>query len=209
MKVLTAIYSVHPPNFSFNSSRHPQDLLRKSGCTQKWVNREISNFDYLMQVSVVYNVKIIFFFYNWIPWLPFDSHRNYFLRPVEHHSRAHLQRPVAISSVPVGVGRLYVRKIRFERSKNVQRLGSAGGRGEPQQWGWRSSQVQELRGPERNHRKIPLRHTLFEFCRRTALFGQGRTVYIPTHRTPEWKVGIVCSFLLLTTNLNTFWRSYC
>lgn len=52
LKVLTAIYSVHPPNFSFNSSRHPQDLLRKSGCTQKWVNREISNFEYLMQVSL-------------------------------------------------------------------------------------------------------------------------------------------------------------
>lgn len=51
LKVLTSIYSVHPPNFSFNSSRHPQDLLRKSGCTQKWVNREISNFEYLMQVS--------------------------------------------------------------------------------------------------------------------------------------------------------------
>lgn len=53
LKVLTAIYSVHPPNFSFNSSRHPKDLLRKSGCTQKWVNREISNFEYLMQVSVL------------------------------------------------------------------------------------------------------------------------------------------------------------
>lgn len=51
--MLTSIYSVHPPNFSFNSSRHPQDLLRKSGCTQKWVNREISNFEYLMQVSLL------------------------------------------------------------------------------------------------------------------------------------------------------------
>ncbi|XP_025416195.1 neurobeachin-like protein 1 isoform X1 [Sipha flava] len=53
LKVLTAIYSVHPPNFSFNSSRHPKDLLRKSGCTQKWVNREISNFDYLMQLNTI------------------------------------------------------------------------------------------------------------------------------------------------------------
>lgn len=58
LKVLTSIYSVHPPNFSFNSSRHPQDLLRKSGCTQKWVNREISNFEYLMQVSCIYSYCI-------------------------------------------------------------------------------------------------------------------------------------------------------
>ncbi|XP_050424019.1 neurobeachin-like protein 2 isoform X2 [Adelges cooleyi] len=53
LKVLTVIYNVHPPSFSYNSSRHPQDLLRKSGVTQKWVNREISNFEYLMQLNTI------------------------------------------------------------------------------------------------------------------------------------------------------------
>ncbi|XP_050525286.1 neurobeachin-like protein 2 [Daktulosphaira vitifoliae] len=53
LKVLTAIFSIHPPNFSFNSSRHPQDLLKKSNMTQKWVNREISNFEYLMQLNTI------------------------------------------------------------------------------------------------------------------------------------------------------------
>jgi len=88
LKVLTSIYSVHPPNFSFNSSRHPQDLLRKSGCTQKWVNREISNFEYLMQVSILlYSVSRFIVNNNQIS----DSTNNYFVRPAEHHSRPHLQ----------------------------------------------------------------------------------------------------------------------
>ncbi|TNN27289.1 Neurobeachin-like protein 1 [Liparis tanakae] len=34
-------------------TRSPQELLRASGLTQKWVNREISNFDYLMQLNTI------------------------------------------------------------------------------------------------------------------------------------------------------------
>ncbi|KAL4635789.1 neurobeachin-like protein 1 [Arapaima gigas] len=33
--------------------RSPQELLKTSGLTQKWVNREISNFDYLMQLNTI------------------------------------------------------------------------------------------------------------------------------------------------------------
>ncbi|XP_067349895.1 neurobeachin-like protein 1 isoform X4 [Channa argus] len=34
-------------------TRSPQELLKGSGLTQKWVNREISNFDYLMQLNTI------------------------------------------------------------------------------------------------------------------------------------------------------------
>jgi hypothetical protein len=50
-KVFSRILSLRPPNLCHYSSRSPADLLRSTGLTQKWVNREISNFDYLMQVS--------------------------------------------------------------------------------------------------------------------------------------------------------------
>lgn len=166
---MTAIYSVHPPNFSFNSSRHPQDLLRKSGCTQKWVNREISNFEYLMQVSTAvfshkkkkkinYNIIVI-------GWCFF------FLLLVEHHCGTYLQRLVTISSIPVGVGRLSFRRIGLKRSENVQRPVSTRRCSEPQQRSRRASQVQKLWRPKWCHREISLRYTLFKFSRCTALFG--------------------------------------
>jgi hypothetical protein len=49
--VFSRILSLRPANLWHYSSRSPADLLRSTGLTQKWVNREISNFDYLMQVS--------------------------------------------------------------------------------------------------------------------------------------------------------------
>ncbi|KAG9277810.1 neurobeachin-like protein 1 isoform X1 [Astyanax mexicanus] len=36
-----------------HGTRSPQELLKASGLTQKWVNREISNFDYLMQLNTI------------------------------------------------------------------------------------------------------------------------------------------------------------
>ncbi|XP_028319544.1 neurobeachin-like protein 1 isoform X2 [Gouania willdenowi] len=39
--------------FSLSGTRSPQEVLRASGLTQKWVNREISNFDYLMQLNTI------------------------------------------------------------------------------------------------------------------------------------------------------------
>jgi len=49
--VFSRILSLRPANLCHYGSRSPADLLRSTGLTQKWVNREISNFDYLMQVS--------------------------------------------------------------------------------------------------------------------------------------------------------------
>ncbi|TKS66257.1 Neurobeachin-like protein 1 [Collichthys lucidus] len=40
-------------SLSLYGTRSPQELLKASGLTQKWVNREISNFDYLMQLNTI------------------------------------------------------------------------------------------------------------------------------------------------------------
>ena len=34
-------------------TRSPRDLLKASGLTQRWVNREISNFEYLMALNTI------------------------------------------------------------------------------------------------------------------------------------------------------------
>ncbi|CAH0384949.1 unnamed protein product [Bemisia tabaci] len=52
-RVVSRLLSLRPPNLSYHSTRPPSDLLRISGLTQKWVNREISNFDYLMQLNTI------------------------------------------------------------------------------------------------------------------------------------------------------------
>ncbi|KAJ8255639.1 hypothetical protein COCON_G00195030 [Conger conger] len=40
-------------SLSLHGTRSPQELLKASGLTQKWVNREISNFDYLIQLNTI------------------------------------------------------------------------------------------------------------------------------------------------------------
>ncbi|XP_051986217.1 neurobeachin-like protein 1 isoform X2 [Xyrauchen texanus] len=40
-------------SLSLHDTRSPQELLIASGLTQKWVNREISNFNYLMQLNKI------------------------------------------------------------------------------------------------------------------------------------------------------------
>ncbi|CAL8289347.1 unnamed protein product [Lota lota] len=40
-------------SLSVHATRSPQVLLKASGLTQKWVNREISNFDYLIQLNTI------------------------------------------------------------------------------------------------------------------------------------------------------------
>ncbi|XP_066487542.1 neurobeachin-like protein 2 [Tiliqua scincoides] len=52
-KVYSSILGLHPPNQIYFGSRSPQELLKASGLTQKWVNREISNFEYLMQLNTI------------------------------------------------------------------------------------------------------------------------------------------------------------
>ncbi|KAM8810447.1 neurobeachin-like protein 2 [Eudromia elegans] len=52
-KVYSSILGLRPPNHIYSSSRSPQELLKASGLTQKWVLREISNFEYLMQLNTI------------------------------------------------------------------------------------------------------------------------------------------------------------
>ncbi|KAB1278886.1 Neurobeachin-like protein 1 [Camelus dromedarius] len=50
-KVYSRLLSLHSPN-SYGT-RSPQELFKTSGLTQKWVNREMSNFDYLIQLNTM------------------------------------------------------------------------------------------------------------------------------------------------------------
>ncbi|XP_012936084.1 neurobeachin-like protein 1 [Aplysia californica] len=52
-KIYSNILSLRPQNLIYKGQRSPADLLRASGLTQKWVNREISNFEYLMQLNTI------------------------------------------------------------------------------------------------------------------------------------------------------------
>ncbi|XP_072010630.1 neurobeachin-like protein 2 isoform X2 [Engystomops pustulosus] len=56
-KVRNVVYSrilgLNPPNQFLFGRRSPQELLLASGLTQKWVWREISNFEYLMQLNTI------------------------------------------------------------------------------------------------------------------------------------------------------------
>jgi len=47
------VSQMHPPNLNFVQSAVPKDILRKSGMTEAWLNRKISNFDYLMFLNTV------------------------------------------------------------------------------------------------------------------------------------------------------------
>ena len=52
-RVFTKILSQRPPNMVHNTGRSPKDILKASGLTQKWINREISNFEYLMHLNTI------------------------------------------------------------------------------------------------------------------------------------------------------------
>lgn len=45
--------SQRPPNLYYIGARTPVQLLKASGLTARWVNREISNFEYLMQLNTI------------------------------------------------------------------------------------------------------------------------------------------------------------
>ncbi|XP_071942779.1 neurobeachin-like protein 1 [Antedon mediterranea] len=51
--VYSRILSVRPTNISYFGVKSPSDLLKASNLTQKWQLREISNFDYLMQLNTI------------------------------------------------------------------------------------------------------------------------------------------------------------
>ncbi|XP_060592045.1 neurobeachin-like protein 1, partial [Ruditapes philippinarum] len=52
-KVYSRILGLRPPNLIYYGSRSPAELLKASGLSQKWVQREISNFEYLMQLNTI------------------------------------------------------------------------------------------------------------------------------------------------------------
>ncbi|KAH8042413.1 hypothetical protein HPB51_023252 [Rhipicephalus microplus] len=53
-KIFGRVVALHPPNLLYSSgTRSPAELLRASGLTQRWVNREISNFEYLMHLNTI------------------------------------------------------------------------------------------------------------------------------------------------------------
>lgn len=53
-KIYSKILSLQPPNIAeYGSGRSPSELLKSSGYTQKWMNREISNFEYLMHLNTI------------------------------------------------------------------------------------------------------------------------------------------------------------
>lgn len=52
-KVYHEIISLRPPNLNRVGIQKPARLLQQSGLIQKWVRREISNFDYLMQLNTI------------------------------------------------------------------------------------------------------------------------------------------------------------
>ncbi|XP_046650912.1 neurobeachin-like protein 1 isoform X2 [Daphnia pulicaria] len=74
-RIYSRILSLRPPNLLYYSSRSPADVLRSSGLTQRWVQREISNFDYLMQLNTIagrtYNDLSQ---YPVFPWILADYH---------------------------------------------------------------------------------------------------------------------------------------
>ncbi|RUS76849.1 hypothetical protein EGW08_015382, partial [Elysia chlorotica] len=77
-KVYSSILSMRPPNLIYKGQRSSGDLLRASGLTQKWVNREISNFEYLMQLNTIagrsYNDLSQYHVFPWILVDYFSEH---------------------------------------------------------------------------------------------------------------------------------------
>jgi hypothetical protein len=45
--------SFKPANLYYGAVRSPAELLQTSGLVKKWVRREISNFDYLIQLNTI------------------------------------------------------------------------------------------------------------------------------------------------------------
>ena len=52
-KVYNSIASLRTPNLTRVGIRKPARLLQSSGLTQKWVRREVTNFDYLMHLNTI------------------------------------------------------------------------------------------------------------------------------------------------------------
>lgn len=61
-KVYSKILSLKPPNLAYSESRTPEEILKKSDLTKRWQMRQISNFDYLMQLNTIAGITIYMFY---------------------------------------------------------------------------------------------------------------------------------------------------
>ncbi|ELT90958.1 hypothetical protein CAPTEDRAFT_18825 [Capitella teleta] len=52
-KVYSNILRLRPPNLIYATTRSPTELLKDSDLTRKWLQREISNFEYLMHLNTI------------------------------------------------------------------------------------------------------------------------------------------------------------
>jgi len=52
-KVYRLIVDQKPPNLAYTETRSPEEILSKSGLTRQWQQRQISNFEYLMQLNTI------------------------------------------------------------------------------------------------------------------------------------------------------------
>jgi hypothetical protein len=61
-KVYSKILSLKPANLAYSESRTPEEILKKSDLTKRWQSRQISNFDYLMQLNTIAGKNTIFIY---------------------------------------------------------------------------------------------------------------------------------------------------
>ena len=47
-----------PPNLAYSDSRTPEEIFKKSNLTKRWMLRQISNFDYLMQLNTIAGISL-------------------------------------------------------------------------------------------------------------------------------------------------------
>ncbi|KAK4471124.1 hypothetical protein MN116_005521 [Schistosoma mekongi] len=52
-KFYSLVMSLRLPRLIYNQGRNPRETLKLSGLTERWVNREISNFEYLMRLNTI------------------------------------------------------------------------------------------------------------------------------------------------------------
>ncbi|CAH8511048.1 unnamed protein product [Schistosoma mattheei] len=52
-KFYSIIMSLRLPRLVYSQGRNPRETLKLSGLTERWVNREISNFEYLMRLNTI------------------------------------------------------------------------------------------------------------------------------------------------------------
>ncbi|XP_055373526.1 neurobeachin-like protein 1 isoform X2 [Condylostylus longicornis] len=95
-KIFTKILSLQPPHILYGSGRSPPELLKSSGLTQKWVAREISNFEYLMYLNTIagrsYNDLSQ---YPVFPWILSD-YTSEILDLTDHTSFRDLSKPIGV-----------------------------------------------------------------------------------------------------------------